>query len=342
MKNSFKFAASLVLIAILTTLVVFGAYGAVPVSVLGSSSNYVILAESAITNTGTTTRITGNVGISPDGASSITGFKMTEASSDLFWRSPYVTGDIYTATNAAPTSSTLTTAVTDMTNAYTTLDGLTSTASLPTTLSGNTLATGVYTTPSNVVITTDITLSGTSSATWVFQIAGTLTVDAGVQIVLSGGAQASNVYWVVAGTTALDAGSIMVGNILDATNIAMVTGASITGRLLAQTAVTLESNVVTESVVTVTPTPSPTPTPITSPTPTPTPTTSPIPTPTPTPTPTTSPIPTPTPTPTPTATPTHAPCPTPKPCPTPTRTPCPPCPSKPVSKFPCLYINPRY
>lgn len=76
------------MIAILSTLAVFAVSTQVPVKVLGSSDTYAILAETAITNTGTTS-ITGNVGISPDGASSITGLTLTEDSSLKFWTSHF-------------------------------------------------------------------------------------------------------------------------------------------------------------------------------------------------------------------------------------------------------------
>ena len=305
MKMAFKIT-TIALIAILSTLAVFAVSAQVPVKVLGSSDTYAILAETAITNTGTTS-ITGNVGISPDGASSITGLTLTEDSSLKFWTSPFVTGEVYSANNAPPTPTVLTTAVADMTNAYTVLDGLTTPAPtpLPTTLNGNTLVAGIYKTASNVVISGEITLRGTASATWVFQIAGTLTVHAGVQIILSGGALASNVYWVVAGDTTLEAGSIMVGNILDASYIAMQSEASITGRLLSQTAVTLIGNTIREPAVTII-----TPTPTTSPTSVPTPRPTFPPRPTPHPTPITSPIPT------------HVPCPIPTRAPYPTQKPC--------------------
>jgi hypothetical protein len=57
------------------------------------------------------------------------------------------------------------------------------------------LAGGVYKWTTGVTITGTLTLTGSASATWVFQIAGTLTVSSSAQIILSGGAQASNIYW---------------------------------------------------------------------------------------------------------------------------------------------------
>ena len=65
-----------------------------------------------------------------------------------------------------------------------------------------------------------------------------------VRITLSGGAQAKNIFWQVAGAATLGTYSHFEGNILGQTGINMQTGASINGRLLAQTAVTLQKNTV--------------------------------------------------------------------------------------------------
>jgi hypothetical protein len=112
------------------------------------------------------------------------------------------------------------------------------------TVASQTLAPGTYTwnTPGNVSITGDITLTGTATDVWIFQITGTLEVAADVQILLGGTAEAKNIYWQVAGAVSLLADSHFEGNILAKTNIALENGASINGRLLAQTAVTLIGN----------------------------------------------------------------------------------------------------
>jgi hypothetical protein len=113
------------------------------------------------------------------------------------------------------------------------------------TVAGQTLVPGTYTWGSNVSITTDLTLNGGPTDVWLFQISGTLNLSTGRQIILTGGAQASNVFWQVAGAVTLFPGSHFEGTILAQTNIAMQTGASIHGRLLAQTGVTLQQNAVT-------------------------------------------------------------------------------------------------
>jgi hypothetical protein len=65
-----------------------------------------------------------------------------------------------------------------------------------------------------------------------------------VRVTLAGGAQAKNIYWVVSDAVTFGTTSHFEGNILGATGINLQTGATINGRMLAQTAVTLEMNTV--------------------------------------------------------------------------------------------------
>ncbi len=112
-------------------------------------------------------------------------------------------------------------------------------------IGGLTFVPGVYKWGTGVTIPTNITLSGSANDVWIFQIAQNLNVSGGVQIVLSGGAQASNIFWVVAGQTTIGTTAVFNGNILDQTAIVLNTGAVLNGRALAQTAVTLDANAVT-------------------------------------------------------------------------------------------------
>jgi cytoskeletal protein CcmA (bactofilin family) len=80
---------------------------------------------------------------------------------------------------------------------------------------------------------------------WIFQISGSLVQASATNVILSGGAQAKNVFWQTTGRVAIGTTAHTEGNILSHTQIAMRTGASINGRLLAQTAVTLQKNTVT-------------------------------------------------------------------------------------------------
>ena len=111
-------------------------------------------------------------------------------------------------------------------------------------IGGLTLAPGVYKWGTGVIIPTDVTLSGSKNAVWIFQIAGTLNISSAKKVILQSGALPKNIFWQVAGATTLGTNSTFNGNILDKTNIALQTGAVLNGRALAQTAVTLDANTV--------------------------------------------------------------------------------------------------
>lgn len=241
---------------------------------LGTAGNFAILSKAGISTTGSTA-ITGDIGVSPVAASYITGFALILPAASPFSTSALVTGNIYGSDYAAPTPSNLTAAVSDMETAYTDGAGRTNPSATELgagNLGGLTIAPGLYKWGTGVTIPTNVTLSGSSNDVWIFQIAQGLNVGPGVNIQLNGGAQASNIFWIVAGQTTVETTAVFNGNILDKTAIVLKTGARLNGRALAQTAVTLDSNAVTKpNFVASSPTPTPTPTPTPSPTPSPTP-----------------------------------------------------------------------
>jgi hypothetical protein len=112
-------------------------------------------------------------------------------------------------------------------------------------ITGTPLAAGVYTCAVNVTIPVDLTLTGSATDVWVFQITGTLTMDAAKNIILAGGALPQNVFWQVSDAVTVGADSHFEGIILGKTSITFGNHASINGRLLAQTAVTLDATTVT-------------------------------------------------------------------------------------------------
>lgn len=229
---------------------------------LGSAGNFVILTKSGISTTGST-MITGNIGVSPISATALTGFALTMDSSNTFSTSPKVIGKVLAADYSSPTPATMTAAISDMQTAYTDSAGRTNPTATELgagNIGGMTLAPGLYKWSTNVTIPTDVTLSGGSNDVWIFQVGQNLTVGSGVHIVLSGGAQASNIFWQVAGQTTIGTTADFSGNILDQTAIVLNTGATLHGRALAQTAVTLDANVVGLGVTTVAPAPVVTPT----------------------------------------------------------------------------------
>jgi hypothetical protein len=96
----------------------------------------------------------------------------------------------------------------------------------------------------------DLTLDagGNSHAIWIFQITGDLTLGTSSHIVLVNGARPENIYWQVAGPTGVTIGhdAHAKGNILSMRQITMGNGATLEGRALAQTTVTLVANTITE------------------------------------------------------------------------------------------------
>src|SRR5207237_661051 len=115
-------------------------------------------------------------------------------------------------------------------------------------LGGQTLTPGLYNSTTSLEISSgDLTLDaqGDANAVFIFQMGSTLTTTIGRQVILSGGAQAANVFWQVGSSATLGTGSVFKGNILALASITVTTGAAVEGRLLARTAaVTLDSNVV--------------------------------------------------------------------------------------------------
>jgi hypothetical protein len=221
-------------------------YGIGPPAVnLGTAGNYVVLASTGVSTTGTTS-IIGNVGVSPVASTYITGFDLILDSSGTYSTSSLVTGRLYAADYTEPTPSNLTTAIGSMGTAYTDAAGRVNpgyTELYAGDLTGQTLVPGLYKWSSVVLISAGgMTISGGQNDTWIFQIAQDFTVADGAIITLSGGAQPQNIFWQVAGQASIGTTAQFKGIILCQTMISMNTGASMSGRLFAQTAVTLDAN----------------------------------------------------------------------------------------------------
>jgi len=214
----------------------------VPVD-LGTASQYVVLAKTAI-STVSPSVITGNLGISPAAATYITGFSLIADPTNVFSRSSQVTGKVYAADYATPTPANLTTAIGDMTTAFTAAAGRAPdvTGLGAGSIGGMTLPAGVYAWGTGLLLATDVTLTGSATDVWIFQVAKNLTFSSGAHLVLAGGALPQNVFWEVAGDVSLGTTVKFAGTILCKTGITLGTGASITGGMLAQTAVTLNAS----------------------------------------------------------------------------------------------------
>ncbi len=228
-----------------------GTPGAGPVNLgsagaVGFAPGFAVLAKSAITNTGTSA-ITGDIGLSPAAESFISGLALTRDASNQWSTSAQITGKSYAANLTPPTPSKMTTAIADMQTAYVDAAGRTNpgyTGLGAGNIGGLTLAPGLYKWGTSVTIPTDVTIAGSATDTWVFQIAGNLTMAAAKNVILSGGALAKNIVWQVAGITVLGSTAHFEGIILDKTAITLGNLASINGRAMAQTAVTLQGNTI--------------------------------------------------------------------------------------------------
>jgi len=243
--------AMLALVLMISTIATSQSFPA-PVN-LGTAGNFVILAKTGISTTGVTS-ITGDIGVSPNAAVSITGFGLIMDASGTFSTSSLITGKVYAADYTAPTPTKMTTAIGDMQTAYTNAAGRTLPDSINLgagNITGKTIAHGLYKWGTSLVISAaGVTISGAASDVWIFQIAGNLTVANGAIVTLSGGAKASNIFWQVAGQVDLGTTAQMKGVVLCQTLIAMNTGATLDGRALAQSAVTLQANTVLNPMVT--------------------------------------------------------------------------------------------
>lgn len=209
---------------------------------LHKAGTFAILTKTGITDV-YASAIKGDVGTSP-----ITGAALLLTCGE-------VSGKIYTVDAAGPlpcavTDATrLTLAVGDMEFAYNDAAGRMSPDYIELgagEIGGLTLAPGLYKWATDVSMTTDVTLSGGPNAVWIFQVAGTLRQADATRVTLVGGALAKNIFWQVAGAVTVGTTAHMAGVVLGKTMIAVNTGASVNGRLLAQTAVTLQMNAVTQ------------------------------------------------------------------------------------------------
>ena len=209
---------------------------------LGTAGTFAILSKTGVTDV-YASAITGNVGTSP-----ITGAALLLTCGE-------VAGKIYVVDAAGPLpcavndATFLTSAVGAMETAYLDAAGRTSpdfTELGAGEIGGLTLAPGLYKWGTGVLISTDVTLSGGPNDVWIFQVAGTLNQANATRVTLAGGALAKNIFWQVAGAVTIGTTAHFEGVVLAKTLIAVNTGASVSGRLLAQTAVTLQMNAVTE------------------------------------------------------------------------------------------------
>lgn len=213
---------------------------------LGVAGNFTILSKSGISTTGSTA-IVGDIGVSPIAATGITGFDLVLVGQ--YATSTYVTGKVYASDYDSPTPAYLTEAVSDMEAAYTDAMGRTgpdATELGAGDISGMDLYPGLYKWTTDLMVNgTGVTLHGNASDVFIFQVDGKFNLTG--DIYLTGGLQANNIFWAVSEQVTLGTYSSMKGVILTYTAIVMGTGATLGGRALSQTAITLDANAVDAS-----------------------------------------------------------------------------------------------
>lgn len=199
---------------------------------LKTAGRFGIFAATGISNNAGFSQIRNlDVGITPGARSSVTGFPPATI----------INGAIYASDDASPAgvAAMLIQAKKDLTEAYLFAEGATSPA--PVTVAGDqggkTLAPGIYKSNSTLLIQAgDLTLDaqGDPNAVWIFQIASGFTTvgGAGGSIILSGGAQASNIFWQVGSSATIGDNTKFKGNVLALTSITMNSNATVVGRML--------------------------------------------------------------------------------------------------------------
>ncbi|MEO8670229.1 MAG: ice-binding family protein [Tahibacter sp.] len=197
---------------------------------LGQAGGFAVLGGSAISNTGATV-ITGDLGIWPNTASSISGFPP---------------GIIIGTTHAGDAVAMQ--AQNDLTTAYNFVAGQACNTDLTgQDLGGLTLTPGVYCFSTSAQLTGTLTLDAQSNpnAVFLFKIGSTLTTASNSQVQVINGGSNCNVYWQVGSSATLGTATAFAGNILALTSITATTGSSMSGRALARNgAVTLDTNTV--------------------------------------------------------------------------------------------------
>lgn len=199
-----------------------------------------------MTNTGTLSLVDGDIGTIATGTSMVTGFHDTGG--DIYTETPAnigpVTGLIYTCTNSTtgPTSTGVnaaacelaTQARLDAETAYLALAAMPTTADPGENLAGLTLTAGVYKAASGKFLITgsDLTLTGTATDLFVFQMATSLEVGAAGaprSIILAGGVLPKNVFWQVGSAATINpgGGGTMVGTIISQAGVAFSTVGSV-------------------------------------------------------------------------------------------------------------------
>ena len=194
---------------------------------LGAAGAFTVMAAAAVSNTGDTvisadTGVGGNLGLSPNLATSVTGFPpgvveppgAIHAGDALASAARTAAGTAYTNAAGRPADHVFTNEW-DLVN--------------------QTFKRGVYNDATSLALSGTMTLDaqGDPDAVFIFQAGSTLGTSANSTVALINGAQACNVFWQVGSSATLGANSTFNGTILAHTSATVGNLAAIEGRVLA-------------------------------------------------------------------------------------------------------------
>lgn len=199
---------------------------------LASAGTFGIMATSAITNTGAGTMINGDVSLDPGTSNGLLPVQVNGTIHINDTVSEQARLDLLAAYNFAKNLPPGTT--------------ISAGADLGALNPGGVLPPGTYTSGSTMLVSTPLTLNGSATDVWIFQIGSSLTTTANV--ILGPGVQAKNVYWVptldaTIGVGSIFSGTIVAGRDTTAKTSAVINGRILTGAILAGT-IALDNNIV--------------------------------------------------------------------------------------------------
>lgn len=209
---------------------------------LGTAAGFAILSKAGITNV-PTSAVIGNMGVSPIASTAMTGFGITcDVAHPEYCTAAEVRGKIFAPDYAGNTAGELTIAIGSMETAYTdAASRATSVRHENEIVTGEVFTPGVHTWPSTGISFVDaIYLNGSPTDIFIFQTTGNVVVGNGARMILMGGVKASNIFWQMAGYLQAGTTSHLEGVFLVKTQAVFQTGSTMNGRIMAQTAVTLD------------------------------------------------------------------------------------------------------
>jgi hypothetical protein len=214
-----------------------------PSAALNTNTKQIATTEFVLANTDNYYTVNANQQISTTSSSDVvvTGMSLTPGAGTY---SVTFNGE-FTGAGSGTTS----TALTDLETAYQVLLHTTNTALHANAFgSGETLAAGVYQTSGAGSLAGSLTLNGTANDLFIFKINGAFSTSVGSTITLTGGAQASNVFWVAisAGAISIATTNQMKGSFIARDGAALIAnGSTLEGRLLSNVgAVSTDANVI--------------------------------------------------------------------------------------------------